>query len=143
MVAYSCWKGTGHSTPSYIAWYGIASTWGILALFLNLNFGMYSLLMVKSVNVLKRQVTFWNGNRSFSFTETLKKILPNGKVTHNRHHPAAVTSERSFLYYSFFNYFLFHIIWLFVFSFDNDYLIFLLYLNHFPIAKFLVYFQFY
>ena len=41
------------------------------------------------------------------------------------------------LYYSFFNYFLFHIIWLLVFSFDNDYLIFLLYLNHFPIAKFL------
>lgn len=37
----------------------------------------------------------------FLLLKTLKKILPNGKITHNPHHPDPVASEHSFLYYSF------------------------------------------
>lgn len=32
----------------------------------------------------------------FLLLKTLKKILPNGKITRNRHHLAEVTSELSF-----------------------------------------------
>lgn len=68
---------------------------------------MNNLLTEKSRDYLTRQITFLSSNQSFYcrnscyvyslFTlRTLKKMLPNGKITHNPHHPGAVTSELEF-----------------------------------------------